>query len=147
MLFDWGDATVPYAIGWRQYDKKSIYGSITSFARAKVFISEYLWAVRKLSKIILSFLKEEDGDGFDNKSVKKTDVKFLFIRSIDEAFEEDVVELAEEALVNVCHQVDNDYAYTINDESENDDESEEDDVVNATDDGGIVGDCDSDNGW
>ena len=50
--------------------------------------------------------------GFDNKSVEKNDILFLFIRSIDDEFDEEAIEPAEEALVNTCKRVDNHYTYT-----------------------------------
>ena len=48
-----------------------------------------------------------------DKSVKKDDIMFLFVRHVESAFSGDVVQPAEIALVGMCREVDSHYAYVI----------------------------------
>ena len=65
--------------------------------------------VRKVTKIIYSYIKFNDKGGFDTKSVQKKDIQFLFVRYVEGSFGGDVTEPAENALVNTCRQVDEHY--------------------------------------
>ena len=79
--FEWSQS------GCQLYGKGSIYGGLTSFARAREFLSKYLATAKMLSKHIYEFLRfGHAGKGFTNKSVKKEDIHFLFVRYYDEAF-------------------------------------------------------------
>ena len=91
------------------YAKKSIYSSITSRTRARVFIAAYLSQVKEITKRIYSFIRFNDKGEFVDKSVKKDDIMFLFVRHVDSAFSGDVVQPAEIALVGVCRAVDPHY--------------------------------------
>ena len=96
----------------RKYGEKCIYGKITSHAQAKLLISQYIAQVKEVSKLIYSFIKYNDKGGFDDLSVKKEDIHFLFVHHKEGAIVGDSVEPAELALVNTCRQVDPHYTYT-----------------------------------
>ena len=105
------------------YAQGSLYDTITSKAKAKVHISEYLGMVREVTKHIYSYIKHKDKGGFDNKSVKKEDILFLFIHNVDGAFGEDVIDPAEKAVAEACRVVDPHFKHTVL----------EDDIVDADD--------------
>ena len=69
--------------------------------RAKVFISAYASQVKELIKRIYSFVKFDESGGFEDKSVKKDDINFLFLR-----YAGDIIQPAEMAVVNMCREVD-----------------------------------------
>ena len=95
------------------YAKQSIYVSITSHTRAKVFITAYMSQVKELTKLIYSFIKCDDNDVFEDKSVKKDDINFLFLRYVENAFLGDIIQPAEMALINMCREVDSHFTYTV----------------------------------
>ena len=111
-----------------KYGHQSISNSITSHTKAKVFISQYLAMVKKVSNTIYYFIKYDDNGGFADLSVKKEDIHFLFIRHQDDAIVGDVVEPADLALVDTCRQVDPHYTYTNNENIDMEEEGKTDDV-------------------
>jgi hypothetical protein len=76
------------------YSTGAIYNSITSFKKANDFMTEYLRATKNISKLIYSYIKFGDKGGFDNKAVKKTDIQFLFVRYVEDAFGGEIIEPA-----------------------------------------------------
>jgi hypothetical protein len=113
--FDWGETRC------QLYGKNSIYGEITSYAKAEEFISEYIHTVNKVKDLIYSFcfyngkwgFKTENGEGFDDKAVQKNDILFYFVRLVEEAvIDENAVIPAEDNLVSSCTDVDTHYTYT-----------------------------------
>ena len=123
--FNWGMG------GYDLYAENSMFRSITSKSKAKEFISEYLRLVKEATKLIWSFIKHDDKDsGFIDPSVKSDDIKFLFVRYVDDAFSGDVVDPAEKAAVEAYREVDKHYKYTLKDD---------DAVIELVDDGGDDG--------
>lgn len=96
----------------KRYEKQCIYSKITSHAQAKIFISQYISQVKEVSKLIHSFIHYNDDGGFDDLSVKKEDIHFLFVHYREGTIDGDAVEPAELALVSTCRQVDPHYTYT-----------------------------------
>jgi len=106
--FDWGD------VGWILYRKHSIYGGISSYSRANEHISEYLSATRKLVNYIYSFIKCGDEGGFHDKSVRKTDIQFLFVRYKANTFTGDEIVPAELAVWNsITRKVHDHFTYIV----------------------------------
>ena len=106
--FDWGD------VGWSLYCKNSIYGGLSSYSRANEHISEYLSVTRKLVKYIYSFIKCGDEGGFHDKSVKKTDIQFLFVRYKADAFTGDEIVPAELAVCDsITRKVHDHFTYIV----------------------------------
>ena len=130
--YNWG------ASGCSLYERGSIYNIITSKTRAGEFAKQYIATAKSLSSYIYSFLRYEDqGKGFSNKSVKKEDLRFLFIRYVEEAWGDDVIEPAVDAAFNTSRYVDPHFKYTLetneedieldDDASENKDDASEED--------------------
>jgi len=111
------------------YCKGSLYGGITSKTKVKEFISTYLRAVKSLTSRIYSFIKQGDIGGFDNKSVQKTDIQFLFVRYVEVAWGGDVIDPAINAAFNTSRSVDPRFKYTLLEPvvGADDDESDEED--------------------
>ena len=86
------------------------FQGLVSYNKAKEPIHKYIKVAKTLTEKVFEYVK--DLGGFDNKSVEKNDILFLFIRPIDDEFDEEAIEPAEEALVNTCKRVDNHYTYT-----------------------------------
>ncbi len=139
--FDWGETRC------QLYGKNSIYGKITSYAKAEEFISEYIRTVNKVKDLIYSFcfyngkwgFKTENGEGFDDKAVQKNDILFYFVRLVEEAvIDENAVIPAEDVLVSSCTDVDPHYTYTasVNTAQATGEHSDDDDDAS--------GDCDLD---
>ena len=55
--------------------------------------------MKELTKLIYSFIKFDESGGFEDKSVKKDDINFLFLRYVENAFSGDIIQPAEMALV------------------------------------------------
>ncbi|KAL7548072.1 hypothetical protein ACHAWF_011358 [Thalassiosira exigua] len=130
-VFNWGSA------GSSLYADGSIFATITSKSKSEAFISEYLAMAKKVSKILYSYVKAGDKGGFEDKSVIKDDVLFLFIRFVDGALDADKIVPAEEALVRACRGVDKHYKCALGDtdiEDSGDGESSDD----SDDDEGIL---------
>ncbi|KAL7526339.1 hypothetical protein ACHAWF_002898 [Thalassiosira exigua] len=102
-VFNWGET------GRDLYSQGSIFATINNKSRAEEFISEYLAMAKKAAKTIYSYIKAGDKGGFKDKSVKKEDILFLFIRYVDGAVKEDEIESAGEAVVKSCLAVDKHY--------------------------------------
>ena len=106
---------------------------ITSYNKAEVPINKYIKVAKKLALEILGYIKFNDEGGFDDKSVEANNLYFLFMHPPDEVLEEETIEPVEEALVNMCKEVDVHYTYTANRGKQNDSngdgsEEENDDV-------------------
>ena len=86
--------------------------NITSYNKAKVPINKYIKVAKKLALEILGYIKFNDEGGFDDKAVKANDLYFLFMHPSNEVLEEETIEPVEEALVNMCKEVDVHYTYT-----------------------------------
>ena len=84
---------------------------ITSYNKAKTPIHKYIKAAKTITDKVFKYVKEGMG-GFDDKSVEKTDILFLFITPVDSVLDEERIEPVEEALVNMCKKVDIHYTYT-----------------------------------
>ena len=69
---------------------------------------------KKLALEILGYIKFNNEGGFDDKSVEANDLYFLFMNPPNEVLEEETIEPVEEALVNMCKEVDVHYTYTAN---------------------------------
>jgi len=145
--YNWGDN------GSALYAKGSIYDIITSKTRAKELVSSYIATTKKVTSHIYSFLKKEDGSTIiDNKSVKKTDIYFLFVRYVEEAWGGDVIVPAVNAAFNTSRDVDPHFKYTVQDDAtieEEDDASVNRDIdgtaaVTIEDNEGDMGDVDED---
>ena len=79
-----------------------------------------------------------DKSTFDNMSMQKNDIQFHFVWYVESAFGGEAVESAENALVNtISRQVDQNYAYTIDNDVVPVDDDEIDD-----EDGNGDGNCD-----
>ena len=126
--FNWGEMDRP----WQLYEKGSIYGSMTSFGSVKPFIAAYLRMTNRVVNLIFELI-QNDG-GFEDKSVKKEDIRFLFVRYVEEAWEEDLIEPAEEALVGARREVDSHFRYV----------SAREDSIIVDDDS--IGDCHNEGG-
>ena len=99
--------------GNQLYAPGSKYRSITSYTKANDFISEYMSMTRRVTKLIYSYIRFNDKGTFDNMSVQKNNIQFLFVRYVESAFGGEAIEPAENALVNTSRQVDQHYTYTI----------------------------------
>ena len=86
--------------------------NITSYNKAKVPINKYIKVAKKLALEILGYIRFNDEGGFDDKAVEANDLYFLFMHSSNEVLEEETIEPVEEALVNMCKEVDVHYTYT-----------------------------------
>ena len=86
------------------------FQGLVSYNKAKEPIHKYIKVAKTLTEKVFEYVQYLGG--FDNKSVEKNDILFLFIRPIDDEFDEEAIEPAEEALVNMCKRVDNHYTYT-----------------------------------
>ena len=110
--------------------RKEVYPNWTQANKA---FKEYLQCVEKLKNKILGYV--EDVGGFEKKSVDKRDILFLFIRPDDEAFQEETIAPADEALVGTFTRVNQHYTYTAQiteadySDDENDGNDEEDNVL------------------
>ena len=115
---------------------------ITSYNKAKIPIHNYIKATKKITDKIFEYIKFNDEGGFDDKSVEKSDLLFLFLRPIDSILDEEKIEPVEEALINTCTYVDIHYTYTANMGQSNDidNDSENDSDIELQDYG--VGDGD-----
>ena len=60
-----------------------------------------------------AFIRFNDNGEFVDKSMKKDDIMFLFVRHVESVFSGDVVQAAEIALVSMCREVDSHYASVI----------------------------------
>jgi hypothetical protein len=145
--YNWGDN------GSALYAKGLIYDIVTSKTRAKELVSSYIATTKKVTTHIYSFLKREDGSTIiDNKSVKKTDIYFLFVRYVEEAWGGDVIVPAVNAAFNTSRDVDPHFKYTVQDDAaieEEDDASVNGDIdgtaaVTIEDNEGDMGDVDED---
>ena len=130
--FNWGES------GCLLYSASSIYASITSHNKAKNHIAEYLSQVKGIAKLVHSFLwfdgkgigsnnsGQSTGIGFDDPSVKKGDIMFLFVRHVESVFSEDALAPAEIALIDGVREINPHWGYTV----ENGDDLEgTDDVI------------------
>ena len=86
---------------------------ITSYNKAKIPIHNYIKATKKITDKIFEYIKSNDEGGFDDKSVEKSDLLFLFLRPVDSILDEEKFEPVEEALVNTCTYVDIHYTYIL----------------------------------
>ncbi len=130
--FNWGPD------GRSLYSAGSIYKSIKSKAGVKEFYGDYLRMATRASNLIYSFIKTKDEEGFDDKSAKKDDILFLFIRYVDGAWDDDVIEPAENALVNTCRQIDKHYTYAVTDVPVEEDDSDDDDDGTGVPEGAFI---------
>ena len=105
------------------------FQGLASYNKAKEPIHKYIKVAKTLTEKVFEYVK--DLGGFDNKSVEKNDILFLFIRPIDDEFDEEAIEPAEEALVNTCKSVDNHYTYTAQKTDEPDSNEDIDNGDNA----------------
>ena len=113
---------------------------ITSYNKAKSPIHDYIKVTKTITDKVFKFVN--DMGGFDDKSVEKTDIFFLFIRPVDSLLDEESIEPVEEALVKTFNHVDSHYTYTANRGVEEHSDSEGE--YNALDDdGSILGNMDT----
>lgn len=121
--FNWGKT------GCYLYSANSIYSTVTSHTKAKTFILAYLSQIKFISKHMYSYLWfNGDGLGFDDKSARKDDIMFLFVRHVESAFLDDNIEPAEMALVERCRETNPHYKYTIEMEDGCNSDSDRDDT-------------------
>ena len=117
-------------VGCQLYATNSICASITSHTRAKVSISGQTSQVRELTKFIYLFIKFDDNNGFEDTSVQKDNINFLFLQCIQNIFLGDIIQPAEIALVNMCRKVDSYFSYIVESNTismgDNDVDSEDD---------------------
>ena len=97
--FNWGSC------GYDLNAENSIFRSIARKSKAKEFVSKYLLClVKEATKLIWSFIRHNDKDcNCIDSSVKSDDIKFLFVRYIDDAFREDVVNPATKRWVDTTY--------------------------------------------
>ena len=89
-------------------------GGITGYKKAKVPIHKYIKAAKTITDLIFQYI-----GSFDDKTVEKSDLLFLFIHPKDIAFSVDAIEPVEEALVSTCRQVNSHYTYTAKEVADN----------------------------
>ncbi len=63
-------------------------------------------------RYLLTYMFEFIGE-FENKSVKKSDSNFLFIRNVYEAWSGDTIKLAKMVLLEMCGNVDKHYTCAV----------------------------------
>ena len=85
--------------------KPNEFEGIISYNKAKGPIHKYIKVAKTLREKVFEYVK--DLGGFDNESVDKNDILFLFIRPIDDEFDEEAIKPAEDTLVNICKHVNN----------------------------------------
>jgi len=112
--YNWGDD------GSALYARGSIYRSIiTSKSAAKSIVADYIATTKALTTHIYSFLKKADGGTIiTNKSLKKTDIYFMFVRYVEEAWGEDVIEPAVNVAFNSSRAVDPHFKYILKDDGD-----------------------------
>jgi len=121
--YNWGDN------GCTLYAKGLVYSSIKSKTAAMNFVKDYIATTKKLTTKIYSYLKLPDGGTIiDNKSVKKSDVFFYFVRYVEEAWGGDVIEPAVNVAFNSSKYVDPHFEYTV----KRDKDMEDDDDASET---------------
>ena len=93
------------------------FDRITSYNKA-VPVHKYIIFLGKLTAKLFECVK--DMSGSDSNPVERNGILFLFIRPVDDAFDEEAIEQVEEALDNMCKHVDRHYTYTAQNTKEDD---------------------------